>query len=140
VHCDVRPANVVVEPPRADEVPGAPPRFLLVDWGLCADAGTDVVNRGVAAFAASAVFEQSSCVAHARLDLAAVAYTWLAVAHGSDACAAPWAAPPLEVAAEVLGRRNEWIAQHADAKSAVALLFKFPRAAVSEADYDFPGG
>jgi hypothetical protein len=133
----VRPANVVVEPPRADEVPGAPPRFLLVDWGLCADAGTDVVNRGVAAFAASAVFEQSSCVAHARHDLAALAFTWLAVAHGGDACAAPWVASPLEAAAGVIAKRDEWLGDHASEAAVVEGLFLPARTAVPAVIYEW---
>ena len=52
----------LVEPPAAPAPAGEDAARAV----MSADAGTDVVNRGVAAFAASAVFEQSSCVAHAR--------------------------------------------------------------------------
>jgi hypothetical protein len=139
VHCDVRPANVVVEPPRAGDAPSAPPRFLLVDWGLCARAGEDVAGRGVPAYAAAAVFAQNVCAAHARLDVAAVAHTWLAVAHGSEACAAPWVARPLEPADETLARRAVWLAdQPREAEAVAKLIGVGARAAVPPDAYKWP--
>jgi hypothetical protein len=132
-HCDVRPANIVVAPPGA----GAP-RFLLVDWGLCARARADVAGRGVPAFAATATVEQGSCIVHARHDLAALAHTWLAVAHGSDTCAAPWAGSPLESAADTLARRTRWLACHSVEARAVAGLLLSARADVTTAAYAWP--
>jgi hypothetical protein len=123
VHCDVRPANVVVvEPPREGGARDAPLRFILVDWGLCARAGENVAGRGVPAYAAAAVFAQGTCAAHARLDVEAVAHTWLAVAFGSDTCAAPWVTRALEPAAETLGRRSEWLAERPRDAAPVAQL------------------
>ena len=139
VHCDVRPANVVVEPPRAGDAPGAPPRFLLVDWGLCARAGENVAGRGVPAYAPAAVFAQNTCAAHARQDFAAVAHTWLTVAHGSDACAAPWATLPLEQPNETLARRAMWLNDHPREADAVSkLLGVGARVATPPNAYEWP--
>jgi len=115
IHCDVRPANIVV-------VGGDGARFLLIDWGICVDAGTDVVSRGVPAFAPAALFEQRSYDARAALDLVALAHTWLAVAYGSRDASAPWVTKPDESIADTLARRVEWLHEHAREAAAVAPL------------------
>jgi len=121
VHCDVRPANIVVD---------AAGQAVLIDWGIsmrtvasaasaeararaCAvgvdGAGLrrifvdDAACRGVMAFAADGVFTQASSVkvkVGPHLDLASVAYTWLAIAYGDADCVPPWgssAADALEI-------------------------------------------
>ena len=66
---------------------------------MSAVSGEDAAGRGVAACAAAAVFEQRTDAARAQLDLVAVAFTRLAVAHGDcTACTAPpGAAAPLRL-------------------------------------------
>ena len=105
VHCDVRPANLVV----VAEAGAEEERVLLVDWGLCLKPGAGAAGRGTPAFGASALFQQTSCQVRAQHDLTALAHTWIAIAHGSDACAAPWVAAPLEPLEETLARRSEWL-------------------------------
>lgn len=82
VHCDVRPSNIVVAEGSA----------VLVDWG-CArkvDSSPHLKNHGVAAFADSRIFTGGCGVAVApAVDVVAMLYTWLAIAHG-DGCVAPW--------------------------------------------------
>jgi len=167
VHCDVRPANLVVlegaeggaagggdvaasapggaEAGRGAEVGGegraarGDGAVMLVDWGLSVDLRADAARRGTPAFAASAVFTQGSFVARARMDLVGVAHTWLAVAHGSDACAAPWAAAsPLEPLLDTLARREQWLAEHAAEARAVAGLLQDVARPVEAASYAWP--
>ena len=165
LHCDVRPANlVVIEVAErgaagggdvAASVPGgagagvvgvggAGPAargdgdVMLVDWGLSVDRGTTVVRRGTPAFAASAVFKQGSYTAREQMDLVGVAHTWLAVAYGSDTCAAPWAASPLEPMSDTLTRREQWLAEHAAEARAVAGLLQDVARPVKAASYAWP--
>jgi len=162
VHCDVRPANLVVleaveggAAGRGDAAASAlggagvgvggewraargDGAVMLVDWGLSVNIGDEAARRGTPAFAAAAVFTQGSFVARARMDLVAVAHTWLAVAHGSDACAAPWAASPLEPLGDTLGRREQWLGEHAAEASAVAGLLQGVARPVEAASYAWP--
>ena len=165
VHCDVRPANLVVLEVEAVEG-GAAGRgddaaasalggagvgvggegraargdgsVMLVDWGLSVNLGDEAARRGTPAFAAAAVLTQGSFVARARMDLVAVAHTWLAVAHGSDTCAAPWAASPLEPLDDTLGRREQWLGEHAAEAHAVAGLLQGVARPVEAASYAWP--
>ena len=137
VHCDVRPANLVV----LEAVEGGVAHdgsVMLVDWGLSVNLGEGAAQRGTPAFAAAAVFTQGSFVARARMDLIAAAHTWLAVAHGSDACAAPWAASPLEPPDDTLGRRERWLGEHAAEARAVAGLLEGMARPVEAASYAWP--
>ena len=118
VHCDVRPANLVV----VAEAGAEEERVLLVDWGLCVEPGAGAAGRGTPAFGASALFQQTSCRARAQHDLTALAHTWIAIAHGSDVCAAPWVAAPLEPLEDTLARRSEWLRSHGEKFEVVRAL------------------
>ena len=118
VHCDVRPANLVV----VAEAGAEEERVLLVDWGLCVEPGAGAAGRGTPAFGASALFQQTSCRARAQHDLTALAHTWIAIAHGSDVCAAPWVAAPLEPLEDTLARRSEWLQSHGEKFEVVRAL------------------
>ena len=97
IHCDVRPANVVVV--------GTDPRAaLLIDYGLSRRAGTAAGNLGVDAYAADCVFNQTACSARAGLDLVGAAFTWISCVYGGATCSAPW---------ENSTERAAWLAQHA---------------------------
>jgi hypothetical protein len=80
VHCDVRPSNVVL---CADNT------ALLVDYGLCRKENEAASRVGVRCFAAECVWEQGSCSARGGLDLVAAGHSWLSLAYGSGAGAAP---------------------------------------------------
>ena len=167
LHCDVRPANIVVIEgaergaagggDEAASVPGGAGAgvvgvgvggaghaargdgdIMLVDWGLSVDRGTTVVRRGTPAFAASAVFTQGSYSAREHMDLVGVAHTWLAVAYGSDTCAAPWAASPLEPMLETLARREVWLSEHAAEARAVGVLLQDAARPVKADSYAWP--
>jgi len=88
VHCDVRPANVVL---CAD---GA---AMLVDYGLSRAKGQPGVRLGVRGFTADCVWQQDTCAARAALDLVAAALTWLCLTYGSGAGVAPWLARRVSV-------------------------------------------
>ena len=131
-HCDVRPANLIVEPPPASSM--LPPRVLLADWGLSAGAGENVAGRGVCAYAADAVFSQGSCTARAQLDLAGFAFTWLSIAHGGRSCVAPWVAAPVEAYDAVRAHRAAWLQAHAAEAAPVRHLLALPLALRSVVD------
>ena len=80
VHCDVRPSNVVL---CADNT------AMLVDYGLCRKEREAGGRVGVRSFAADCVWEQGSCGARGGLDLVAAGHSWLSLAYGSGAGAAP---------------------------------------------------
>ena len=97
IHCDVRPANVVVV--------GTDPRAaLLIDYGLSRRAGEAAYRLGVRAYAADCVFGQTACSARAGLDLVGAAFTWISCVYGDAACSAPWTSRT---------ERAAWLAQHA---------------------------
>lgn len=78
VHCDVRPANVVMAGDHA----------VLADWGESRSVGDEASGVGVPSFAAPGVFTQSSYTARPLQDIVPAALLWLAVAAGSGR--APW--------------------------------------------------
>ena len=119
IHCDVRPANIIVV--HGDDLGGGE-RVLLIDWGACVDARTNVVCRGVPAFSPSELYLQSSYAARPALDLAALAHTWLAVAYGSEDASAPWVAAALEPPEKTLHRRAMWLKEHTHEAAVVAPL------------------
>lgn len=133
-HCDVRPANLVAE---LEPATGALRRVLLVDWGLAAASTEEnVARRGVPAYAAAEVVRQGTCSARAQLDLVAVAYTWLSIAHGGASCVAPWVVTLEEPAEDTIERRAEWLREHvAEAAPVQRLLNLQPRRAPVEAVY-----
>jgi hypothetical protein len=137
VHCDVRPANLVVLGDESVAL-GDGADVMLVDWGLSVNAGAEAVGRGVPAFAAADVFTQGSIVARARMDLVCVAHTWLAIAFGSGACAAPWATAPLEPLVETQARRSLWLVEHAAEVRAVAGLLQDLARPVEASSYEWP--
>jgi hypothetical protein len=109
VHCDVRPANIVVVGDAA----------VLVDWGCSVARGDEAVGRGVAAYADARVFAAAttSFAARPAQDVAGALYTWLAIACDAG-CDAPWLAlpPPAQLEAGapvpgVLARRAAWLAE-----------------------------
>ncbi len=99
VHCDVRPPNIVV---------GAGGQAVLVDWGLALACGAPSARRGVAAFSAAGVFQGFSYPARPAQDALAVLYTWLALASGSAAAAAPWQRSTL---GRMRRARDAWLAE-----------------------------
>jgi len=101
VHCDVRPANVVVVAGRA----------LLIDWGLAQRAGAPAPPRCVVAFADRYLLGAEDAPAAPRVDALAALFTWCAVAFGGDACAAPWLALRGFGACDdgVLSARGQWL-------------------------------
>ena len=110
VHCDVRPANIVV-------VGGA---AVLVDWGCSVARGAEARGRGVVAYADARVFAATttSFAARPAQDIAGALYTWIAIACDAG-CAAPWlGALPAQPIAQlestttvkgVLARRAVWL-------------------------------
>ena len=107
VHCDVRPANVVVV---GDSERGAP---MLVDWGIARLENSSLLRCGVAAFADARMWRASSSVgAGPQHDALAALYTWLAVAFG-DRCAAPWVGEATLELEDLFKARREWIVERA---------------------------
>ena len=98
VHCDVRPANVVVV---AGEV-------MLVDWGCVVAAGTRVQQCGVAAFVDARVFTKSGLRARTHLDVLAALYTWLTIVYG-DGSIAPWETSSRQELSELFAARSSWM-------------------------------
>ena len=162
VHCDVRPANLVVlkhvagtagaadvaaaaaasveaAAVGADAEGGARVDVMLVDWGLCAKTGDDISGRGVPAFAPAAVFTRGAIKACPFVDLVAVAHTWLAIALGSDACSAPWTKLPDEPVADTHVRRDSWLAENlGEARVIEPLLTIEATETVAESAYSWP--
>jgi len=108
VHCDVRPANIVVVGDAA----------MLVDWGCSCMHGDEARGRGVAAFADERVFSAATTHFKARpaQDVAGALLTWAAVACDAG-CAAPWlawrAGAPMDggsTVAGMLAHRKAWLA------------------------------
>jgi hypothetical protein len=108
VHCDVRPANIVVVGDAA----------MLVDWGCSCVRGAEAHSRGVAAFADARVFspDTTSFKARPAQDVAGALLTWAAVACDAG-CSAPWLAPRAaapagggSTVADMLARREAWLA------------------------------
>lgn len=139
VHCDVRPANLLV-------VTDGSLRILLADWGLCKRVGENTANCGVAAYAASHVFGRNGCLAQPQLDLAGAAYTWLSIAFGGEGCIAPWAKRHPEPAFVTVSRRDEWLQEHmADAGPVERLLAlpsgdRYKSALDDKSIYEWPSG
>ena len=67
-----------------------------------------------------------------------MAHTWLAIAFGSGACAAPWAVSPLEPLLATQARRSLWLAEHAAEERAVAGLLQDLARPVEAALYEWP--
>jgi hypothetical protein len=108
VHCDVRPANIVIVGDAA----------VLVDWGCSCACGDNARGRGVAAYADARIFAPTTTSFSARpsQDVAGALYTWAAIACDAG-CAAPWLAlPPAAAAAhgpftlaDMPTRREAWL-------------------------------
>lgn len=98
MHCDVRPANIIVAAGRA----------VLVDWGAVAAEGAHICCRGVAAFAGERVFSAAGVAARPRLDALATLYTSLAIVRGTG-CAPPWGQCPGDGPGR-FGPRRRWLA------------------------------
>ena len=136
VHCDVRPANIVVVGDAA----------ALVDWGCSCAPGEQARGRGVAAFSDARVFAhgQASFPARPAQDVAGALFSWLAIACDAG-CAAPWQAPthaPPEVRStvhDVLARRAAWLAAAAERGDISALFVDALAAATAGAGEDFSG-
>jgi hypothetical protein len=139
IHCDVRPANIVVVGGDSDGdvggsgsggaggggrgAEGGGLRFLLIDWGACIDAGTNTAGRGVPAFAPSEVYTQHTYEARPALDLTALAHTWLAIAYGTHDASAPWSTAALEPPEQTHKRRKRWLTAHVREAAVVESLF-----------------
>jgi hypothetical protein len=63
-------------------------RVGQVDWGHALRLKRRICQHGTAAFAANGYFGKSAVPAHPIMDLASIAYTWLAIVHGNGE--APW--------------------------------------------------
>jgi len=119
VHCDVRPANIVIVGDAA----------VLVDWGCSCERGSEARGRGVAAFADARVFAPSTTTFAARpsQDVVGALLTWAAIACDVG-CAAPWLAPRAaspaggSTVADMLARREAWLAAAAARGDIPALL------------------
>jgi hypothetical protein len=120
VHCDVRPANIVVVGDAA----------TLVDWGCSCACGAEARGRGVAAFADARVFGAATThfAARSAQDVAGALLTWAAVACDAG-CDAPWlarrAAAPAgggSTVADMLANREAWLATAAERGDTPALL------------------
>jgi hypothetical protein len=63
-----------------------------VDWGLALRwlAGTDAAGCGTAPFTANGFFNSKKKAPHPIMDIASVAYTWLAIVHGNPYGEPPW--------------------------------------------------
>ncbi len=64
-----------------------------MDWGLALRwqaAGADAAGRGTATFTADGFFNAATKKPHPIMDIASVAYTWLAIVHGSPYGEPPW--------------------------------------------------
>jgi hypothetical protein len=74
-----------------------------VDWGLALPwrAAHNGAERGVPAFAANRVFSVDRMAVHPVMDLASIAYTWVAIVYGRGR--APW---------EDELSRTTWLTQH----------------------------
>ena len=108
-HCDVRPSNVVVL-----RTPTNLPAALLIDYGLSRKAGEEARGLGVRAYAADSIFEQTSCLARAGLDLIGAAYTWISCVYGDDACRAPWRT--------CREQRAKWLSREAQSNAMLAVV------------------
>ena len=102
-HCDIRPSNIIVSEG------GGGDSAVLIDWGLSSTFGSNMAGCGVAAFAASSVFANTSFSARPAADLESMAYTWVAIVHGHGA--APWPATEASLSASV---RDDWLSSHGD--------------------------
>lgn len=109
-HCDVRPANFVIEGDAA----------VLIDWGSSCALGSNAKNSGVPAYAAIGVFWRATCVAHPSLDVAGALYSWLSIAFGPE-CVAPWFDPKRDDDA-MYEMRYRWITKHSSTDASVAAV------------------
>ena len=123
VHCDVRPANIVIEGDAA----------VLIDWGSSCALGSNAKNSGVPAYAAIGVFRQATCVAHPSLDVAGALYSWLSIAFGPE-CVAPWFDPNRDDDA-MYEMRYRWMTTHSSTDASVAAV-----AAILKMDTTFAAG
>ena len=127
VHCDVRPANVVVVRGRA----------MLIDWGLAARSGAPLSPRSVPAFSDARLFDGTACAAEPRVDALGALFTWFAVAFGCG-CAAPWlaGADPRFGDAGVLTARGDWLDARVQLAEGHASAERAARAARAVADIE----
>jgi len=116
IHCDVRPANIVMVAGLA----------VLVDWGSATGTGSESRCHGVLAFSDRRVFEQSTYKARPAQDAMGLLYSWLAIAFG-EGCCSPWGLMPrraagegAEVSLEVL--RESWLRKHRVLHREVAIV------------------
>ena len=98
VHCDVRPANVIIANGKA----------VLVDWGVSRDVGTDCAGVGVMAYGVDGVCLANTYAASISQDLVAAAFLWLSIALGRGR--APWVRAPCSVVTTVEARAK-WMWQ-----------------------------
>ncbi len=81
IHCDVRPANIVLAKDTA----------YLVDWGVSRKRGVDARCQGVPAYAAPDVFTETARYrARAAMDVCGALCTWIAIVHGGASMEVPW--------------------------------------------------
>ena len=107
IHCDVRPANMVMVQGRA----------VLVDWGSAVDKGGSGHCHGVPSFSDSRVFDAGSYKARPEQDALGLLYSWLAIAFDGGCCA-PWGLWPRRAAGQgaevsVKELRVAWIKRQA---------------------------
>jgi hypothetical protein len=115
IHCDVRPSNVVIVNDEA----------MLVDWGSSRKRREESAGVGVAAFADSRVFEQTTYTARPTQDIFGALYTWLAIAFDIE-CAAPWLGDALSRIGDgdMFAARKEWIKERSKTDTIVARVQK----------------
>jgi hypothetical protein len=95
MHCDVRPANIVLKD-------GA---VYLVDWGLSRKERDNARSQGVAAYAAPGVFtNKSTYTARPAMDVCGALCTWIAIVHGGASVEVPWVTGSVD--------RHDWLTNH----------------------------
>ncbi len=124
VHCDVRPANIVL----ADGI------AYLVDWGASRKCGEKAAHHGVPAYAAPGVFTEADYRAGAAMDVCGALCTWIAIVHGGAAVEVPWIVAATPEAADAA--RTEWLRDNSrlvgvaavrDALDNAKVFYKLPR-------------
>jgi serine/threonine protein kinase len=102
VHCDVRPANIVVAGQGA----------VLVDWGIARAVGAPLESAGVEDFCDERIWRDRGVSARPHHDALAALFTWIVIAFGGDG-GVPWTAGCCVA-------RRAWISERARADASVA--------------------